>query len=326
MNILFLIGNGFDINIGMKTKYKDFYNYYLNQNSKSDIIIKIKKEIKNDIDNWSDLELKLGEYLDRLKEEKEAILIYNDITKELQKYLQEEEDKYNYNIDTNIVYKDLLYPENHLRPIDIQYIKNNWKKELDTWQIRIISFNYTRAIEKIIAFNNEKLILETTNTYQKYVDAIEHIHGYANERMILGVNDANQIKNQALKVNKKIVRRFIKPECNKTYGLGHDEKCNKWINNANIICLYGLSIGDTDKLWWNRIAKHLINYSCILIIFFYDEHFQETGGPEYEDKADEIKEMFLSKVQLTELEKQNISNRIYVSFSRNYFNIKISPK
>ena len=26
--ITFFIGNGFDINIGLKTKYKDFYQYY----------------------------------------------------------------------------------------------------------------------------------------------------------------------------------------------------------------------------------------------------------------------------------------------------------
>lgn len=29
MNITFFIGNGFDINIGLKTKYSDFLYYYL---------------------------------------------------------------------------------------------------------------------------------------------------------------------------------------------------------------------------------------------------------------------------------------------------------
>ena len=28
MKITFLIGNGFDINLGLKTKYKEFVNYY----------------------------------------------------------------------------------------------------------------------------------------------------------------------------------------------------------------------------------------------------------------------------------------------------------
>ena len=29
MNITFLIGNGFDINLGLKTRYTNFYPYYL---------------------------------------------------------------------------------------------------------------------------------------------------------------------------------------------------------------------------------------------------------------------------------------------------------
>jgi hypothetical protein len=33
MNILFLIGNGFDLNLGMKTRYVDFYNYYISNTS-----------------------------------------------------------------------------------------------------------------------------------------------------------------------------------------------------------------------------------------------------------------------------------------------------
>ena len=28
LNITFLIGNGFDIGLGLKTRYKDFYKYY----------------------------------------------------------------------------------------------------------------------------------------------------------------------------------------------------------------------------------------------------------------------------------------------------------
>lgn len=59
MNITFLIGNGFDINLGLKTRYTDFYPYYLSQNH-DDII---SKAIANDYDRWADLELALGQLL-----------------------------------------------------------------------------------------------------------------------------------------------------------------------------------------------------------------------------------------------------------------------
>lgn len=42
MNILFLLDNGFDLNLGMKTRYSDFYEYYKLVNSKSE---KIEKSV-----------------------------------------------------------------------------------------------------------------------------------------------------------------------------------------------------------------------------------------------------------------------------------------
>ena len=59
MNITFLIGNGFDINLGLKTRYTDFYPYYLKK--KHDDII--SKAISDNYDRWVDLELALGQLL-----------------------------------------------------------------------------------------------------------------------------------------------------------------------------------------------------------------------------------------------------------------------
>ena len=214
MDVVFLLGNGFDINIGMKTRYCDFYDYYFKQISLNNIIKTFKNNIKENIEDWADLELKLGEYLENLQEN-EAILIYNDLIKNLQKYIQSEEEKYSYDVDSNLIRKDLISPENYLRYVDSQFIKNNWKKDNENWRVRIISFNYTKSLEKLIAFNNKRILIETINNYQRYIDTVEHIHGFTNDRMVLGVNDSKQIKNQNLRDCKKIIRRFIKPECNK---------------------------------------------------------------------------------------------------------------
>ena len=322
MDLVFLLGNGFDINIGMKTRYCNFYDFYLKQVS-SNVVSTFKNNIRENIENWADLELQLGEYLECLQED-DAILIYNDLIKNLQIYIQSEEEKYRYDVEPNIVRKDLISPENYLRHMDSQFIISNWKKANENWRVRIISFNYTKSLEKLIAFNNERIVIETANGHQRYIDAVEHIHGFADDRMILGVNDSKQIKNQNLRDYKRIIRRFIKPECNKTYGLNHEDKCTSWINGAQIICLYGLSLGETDKIWWNKIAKRLVSSSVILIIFFFDNNFQEIAGPDYEDKADDIRDLFLSRTQLTDSEKQNIYSKIYISFSKDIFNVHLS--
>lgn len=38
MNITFFIGNGFDLNLGLKTRYKDFYKYFKENVRRSNII------------------------------------------------------------------------------------------------------------------------------------------------------------------------------------------------------------------------------------------------------------------------------------------------
>lgn len=70
MKITYIIGNGFDINLGLRTGYENFYNWYIGQSSKkdSDVVKKFKNEINNYIEkkgteiNWSDLESGLGKY------------------------------------------------------------------------------------------------------------------------------------------------------------------------------------------------------------------------------------------------------------------------
>ena len=42
MKIVYLIGNGFDLNLGLKTSYRDFYKKYIKQKSNSEIVENFK--------------------------------------------------------------------------------------------------------------------------------------------------------------------------------------------------------------------------------------------------------------------------------------------
>lgn len=55
----FFIGNGFDLKMGLKSRYKDFYNYLLSQNYENIIVDKIK----DNPDEWADFELACGKEL-----------------------------------------------------------------------------------------------------------------------------------------------------------------------------------------------------------------------------------------------------------------------
>ena len=62
MNIVYLIGNGFDRNLGLKTSYQDFYRFYKTQVSNNENVQKVKEMISSQqSDLWSDLEIALGQ-------------------------------------------------------------------------------------------------------------------------------------------------------------------------------------------------------------------------------------------------------------------------
>ena len=60
MNITFFIGNGFDINLGLNTKYSSFYPYFI-EHARDDNMI--KKWIDGNEKYWADLEEKFGQQL-----------------------------------------------------------------------------------------------------------------------------------------------------------------------------------------------------------------------------------------------------------------------
>jgi hypothetical protein len=47
MNITYLIGNGFDVNIGLKSSYADFYKSYVNNHldNEADVVTRFKNKI-----------------------------------------------------------------------------------------------------------------------------------------------------------------------------------------------------------------------------------------------------------------------------------------
>ena len=76
MNVAFLLGNGFDLQLGLKTRYENFYEYYSKRPSANELISHLKEHINDYLEgkknrlpdvNWEDLEMALGKYTKELK-------------------------------------------------------------------------------------------------------------------------------------------------------------------------------------------------------------------------------------------------------------------
>ena len=62
MNITFMIGNGFDRNLGLKTTYSDFIQWYKETPAKTETLKEFREYINDNEELWSAAEEELGRY------------------------------------------------------------------------------------------------------------------------------------------------------------------------------------------------------------------------------------------------------------------------
>lgn len=323
MNILFLIGNGFDLNLGMKTKYSDFYKHYKLIQSKSPAIKQLKEYISNNIENWSDLELALGQYTKNIGTEKKFEEVYEDIGDRLAEYLEKEEKEFNLkNFDGKKLHDYFSFPENSLLPADRNKL-STFRKKIGKSQCNVfaITFNYTKTLEKLIGYYNKRINIGGIVPQPIVLQRIEHIHGYTDDRMVMGVNDVSQISNNSFLENQNVLNALVKTNCNKVQKHTLDNWCKNQIERANLICIFGSSIGDTDNIWWELIGEQL-KKDIKLIIFEKGQMIPSRRSYKKASIEREKKNYFLDKTKLDEKEKKSAIGKIFIGINSNMFDIK----
>lgn len=141
------------------------------------------------------------------------------------------------------------------------YIRIVYLKEL----VSFICYNYTRTLDQCLAVLKEKNSIIGTHkhgsqTLNHTIGQICHVHGTVEKDMVFGVNDESQILNVKLfdcddgDLYKSLL---IKRQANASYLENTDGKANQMLTNSKIIYVYGMSVGDTDNLWWDRICTWL---------------------------------------------------------------------
>ncbi|MGN0690394.1 MAG: AbiH family protein, partial [Oscillospiraceae bacterium] len=260
MNVTYLIGNGFDLGIGLETSFKHFLNYYIDQPSIKEEIAEFKNTIQAEtIELWADFEKCFGEYIANFNNNTidQYIVIYEDVLRELNKCLNNENEKFSDDISNDIQQiSDWIRLTNietiGFRPAVRDNFRNITGYNITTMDVNydFLSFNYTttldRIIEKIVAINNG-VLCSYENRYFRKIGSIIHVHGTLNENVIMGVNDCEQLPFTG-DLPDKIRRRIIKPEKNVAIGYKIDDQASNCIKHSNIICIYGMSVGLTDTI------------------------------------------------------------------------------
>lgn len=323
MKILHILGNGFDLNLGLKTSYKDFYDYYQSVDSTKNSINKLKTNISNFYKNWSDLELALGKYTEEFKTIDDFDEVFEDIGEQLARYLVEEENTFNVKVINQKKFaENLVKPEIYLPVAESNKIRNyklNFSN--NTWYVDIVTFNYTRTVDKIIKHIKESDVgNHIANTGKVILRDLEHIHGYVDNRMVLGVNDISQLKNKAFHGNVDVLEAIVKQDCNLAYGHTIDDKFKRKIKQADFISIFGSSLGDTDNIWWELIGQRIKEKNIPVLIFTRGE---EVISPRIGYKNNRTKRnmrnYFFKKTKLNESEIEKVKDNIYVALDTPMF-------
>jgi hypothetical protein len=315
VRILYVIGNGFDLNLGLKTSYKDFYDYYQSIPSPNNKVDNLKKNISNNYKNWSDLELALGNYTQELKTLEEFDSVFEDIGENLAKYLERQEKDFNPKlVSQNKFFQNLVRPEDFLPVADRNRILTYKERFTNVnWSVDIFTFNYTTIIEKVIGSESIKVAFHPNATLHVRVNQVEHIHGYADARMVLGVNDLSQLKNIDFHNNDDVLEAIIKERCNKAHRHTIDNQFKEKILVADLICIFGSSIGDTDNVWWEQIGQRLKKEIPIIIFTKAEEVVPRRIAHKNNRTERKMRQYFFSKTKLTADEQLKVRENIYVA-------------
>ena len=214
MKVTFLIGNGFDINCGLKCTFREICEDYIRKDPASEIIKHFQDNMDSNIDTWADFEIAMNQYLSNFKTEEEALECIRDFKLFMKDYLKKEEtiflNKASYkteNIVTKACGKEIRESLlNFYRGINnnttARYSSIN---DIAKTDFAFVTFNYTRVMDKLIKD-------------VKYNSSIVHIHGTLDDETVLGIDNDSQLNTNLLfEPTISLKREFIKPVFTEEY-------------------------------------------------------------------------------------------------------------
>lgn len=275
MNVLYILGNGFDKAQGMATSYPEFYKY-LTENVKGGnaLLNKMKSAITEDTALWSDMENGLGEFTSATDSPEEFDDFYFELSEHLQNYLKNENNKFTPSDKLkNKFQSDFTIVSKYLGALDKErYNAFINRHSFSSKDISVITLNYTDTLEKILSLNASVTAKSFSNNTN--LRNIIHVHGRLGESIIIGVDHPAQMKNEAFRNNENIKDIMIKIESNESMKETRHMECERLIANANVIVLFGVSLGETDARWWKLIGQNLKRRKNIAII----QHLYNPGA------------------------------------------------
>lgn len=330
MNITFLIGNGFDLNAGLETTYSAFLKDYLSHTAEDDERIKyFKQVILKDTEMWSNAELAFGAATKQFETDgytaEDFCECHEDFCIKLANYLTEQEQRINYSSLQELLRKGfaqgLQNYKKGFREAENDVLKNGENAVSGAYTFNIITFNYTALIgichQYLEKSANPLLGSRAVNgsKYQNACGKLIYAHGSVNRDMVLGVNDVSQIAAPSLfdEYDDIYINELIKQKTNEINGWNTDKKAYELLKSSDLIYIYGMSLGKTDQLWWERICTLMAQKPHLhVIIHRHDAPEEGLIIRRFLEFTNRVKREFVAYSQMEGAKKKNLEDRIHI--------------
>lgn len=332
-NVTFMIGNGFDLACGLKSRYVDSYDGYLKSAPASEVINQFRTTIEKDIKTWAEFEMKLAEYAHVFKSESELIECLSDYKSYLNAYLLQEQQHF-FDLDKNIDYIDSAVRREMARSLEgfFDGLTPKDKRSVssaiaDGWpqSYQFISFNYTTVFDKLVedTFSHGEII--STISHRPVI----HIHGILNNDVVLGIDNELQLLDIPYSLSNRGKRNIIKPYFVDQYDDKRKADAQSYIRSSNVICIFGMALGDSDLTWKKSLAewlsengnRHLVYYKHSLACRNYPPTAITRKMDDEEDYKEVLLKMLFGEAVDSETYKQ-LSNQIHIPTGFSIFNVK----
>ena len=342
MNVTYLIGNGFDVNLGLPTKYTDYYKEYSEEIKNIDVndpkhnaIINFWKKLEgNEYDKWADFEMAVAQNMDG--DEKSVKAVLSHFTNKFSSYLKRISQSYDCTDEVAENFVDFIKNGyKHLQQRDRLLVLPYQIGTSQNFEISFASLNYTNSIEKIFdkyktLYNSLTISISPPYTTRLIKDVL-HLHGTleTGDYVIIGIDSIKQFENDMLKSNIEAENYCVKRKINENSGyIEREKKFNSLIDNSNIIYTYGVSFGQTDKSRWDRIRNWLSgNITHILVVYKYNTHIADrisSYAPDMLDFIDEQKMEIMRDIGIDEKDFKKYLNQVFFIDSGDVLNCKFT--
>lgn len=343
MNVAWIIGNGFDLRLGLRTGYKTFVDECYLKSPMSPEKERLISRIKSHEDSWggdvwSDLELLSGRITaDYSVDEKVSYYrAFQGMTEELSGYLLKEQNRFEEailpKVDFGRFFASVFQLNKRLAIMDGEFV-GDWTSIKDNFIHEFISLNYTNTLDSIIAKCSDDQNLKKKMTrqypgvgaYTYRFGRVIHIHGTlgAEGGIVFCVNDAAQILNPSFSNDPQFIEAFTKVGRNELFGMRRTDAAFSVLDKAKVIVIYGCSLGETDAYLWKHVLDNLVNRpDTKLLLFAYD--MPRNGGLDiwgFQQIREYCSNTLLSFYNLDDKDKQDVSNRIKVLSSDYLFDL-----